>query len=125
MEGRNKWSLCNLYSATTSMGAWTVDNMCLHQTLLCFIHLKCISLLYMAFKLLYYKPLKKLLYYSHQNELSSQTESERESWEYFTFVLLLKKKQTETEENSGQKLLDVKKDSRNSLTEILWPPTYY
>lgn len=34
------------------------------------------------------------------------------------------KKQIEPEENSGQKLPDVK-DSRKSLTEILWSPTDY
>lgn len=37
----------------------------------------------------------------------------------------LKKTQIEPEENPGQKFLGVKEDSRNSLTEVQWPPTDY
>lgn len=75
----------------------------------------------MALTLLYYKSLQN--YYITDIKMSSHP---REGvMGIFHMCVTASKNQTEPEENSGQKLLDVKEDSRNTLKEMLWPPTDY
>lgn len=69
----------------------------------------------MALMLLYYKSLQNYCI----TDIKTNSHPRERVMGIFHICVTASKKQTEPEENSGEKLLDVKVDSRNSLTEML------